>query len=44
MIPRRSMDLPAVRTLLDLRNRGKLQRQLQALVGYDTSRTRQLVV
>jgi hypothetical protein len=38
------MDLPAVRTLLDLRNRGKIQRQLQALGGYDTSRTGQLVV
>jgi hypothetical protein len=38
------MDLPAVRTLLDLLNRGKLQRQLQALGGCDTSRTGQLVV
>jgi molybdate-binding protein len=44
VVPRRSMDLPAVRTLLDLLNRGKLQCQLQALGGYDTSRTGQLAV
>jgi putative molybdopterin biosynthesis protein len=44
VVPRRSMDLPALRTLLDLLNRGKLQCQLQALGGYDTSRTGQLAV
>jgi molybdate-binding protein len=44
VIPRRYDDLPAVRTLLDLLNRAKLRRQLQALGGYDTSCTGQVVV
>lgn len=44
VIPRRYEDLPAVRTLLDLLSRAKLRRQLQALGGYDTSCTGQMVV
>jgi molybdate-binding protein/DNA-binding XRE family transcriptional regulator len=44
VIPRRYDSLPAVQTLLDLLNRAKLRRQLQALGGYDTSCTGQMVV
>jgi len=44
VIPRKSFALPAVQTLLDLLNRTKLRQALQALGGYDTRRTGQVVV
>lgn len=44
VIPRRYDNLPTVQTLLDLLNRARLRRQLEALGGYDTSCTGQVVV
>lgn len=39
VIPDRFWDLPAVQTLLDALNRSSLRRELEALGGYDTSQT-----
>ena len=44
VIPRRYLDLPAVQALLETLNRAALRRQLEALGGYDTSRTGSEVV
>ena len=43
-VARTSLELPAVRALLDLLNRSVLRKKLQAIAGYDISRTGQLLV
>jgi putative molybdopterin biosynthesis protein len=43
VIPDRYWDLPAVQALMDALNRSSLRRELEALGGYDTSQTGNLV-
>jgi molybdate-binding protein/DNA-binding XRE family transcriptional regulator len=43
-IRREFLDLPAVRSLLDILQRAALRRKLQSLAGYDTSQTGRTVV
>lgn len=43
VIPEQCFDLPAVQVVLDALNRASLKRELEALGGYDTSRTGCLV-
>ena len=43
VIPRQSVKLPAMQTLLDVLNRASLRRNLETLAGYDTAHTGEVV-